>query len=94
MQTYSDNWEVQYAQRVASNGISLLQNGQTFTVGAASVFFFPRPAALLMTFIRQNKIKAIIMKNLILLYMVIHIHLELPIMEINNLLMLGLLDVL
>ena len=62
MQTYSDNWEVQYAQRVASNGISLLQNGQTFTVGAASVFFFPKPAALLMTFIRQNKIKAIIMK--------------------------------
>lgn len=61
----SASMEVQCAQRVASNGISLLQKGQTFVVGAAGVsssFFLPIPAALLTTFIRQNRIKAIMMK--------------------------------
>ena len=58
--------EVQNRQRVASTEISLLQNGHILTAGAAkgvsSSFFFPRPAALFTTFIKQNKINAIMKK--------------------------------
>ena len=53
---------VQCAHLTASMGISLLQNGHVLVVGAALSFFFPKLAAVLMAFIRQNKMNAMIMK--------------------------------
>ena len=53
---------MQCAHFVASIGISLLQNGQILVEGASSAGFLPRDKALLMVFIKQNRMKAIIMK--------------------------------
>lgn len=61
----SSSLEVQCAQRVASIEISLLQNGQTFVVGAAgssSTFFLPNDIRVFIPLISKKRTKAIIMK--------------------------------
>ena len=59
----SSKTEVQCGQRVALMLISLWQYGQIFVVGSAgSSSFFVSPTSLLIPFIRQKRINAMIIK--------------------------------
>ena len=58
----SSNIEVQCPQRVASIGISYLQYGQIFVVFSSTSGFLPNDIALLMAFMIQNRINALIKK--------------------------------
>ena len=64
---YSSSIDVQWAQRVASMGISLLQKGQTLVVGSAegSSFFLPIDIRVFIAFISKNSTSAIIKKLII-----------------------------
>ena len=63
----SSSFDVQCAHRVASIGISDLQNGQILLVGAAgtSSFFLPNVIRVLIPFINKKRTKAIIIKFII-----------------------------